>query len=134
MLKYLEKRKIWLIYIPLTIYWVMLFTATSLPAYNLPSLGFYDKLNHLSAYTILSLLLNLTLIYQRKSKILFEKASVASILIASTYGALDEIHQMFVPGRFAELLDWIADFSGAVIGVLFISFLMKKLNYKPEFR
>ncbi|MGH7717559.1 MAG: VanZ family protein [Gemmatimonadaceae bacterium] len=42
-------------------------------------------------------------------------AVFAGILIL---GALDEWHQRFVPGRSTELYDWIADGTGALVGML----------------
>jgi VanZ family protein len=131
--KYLEKRKVWLVYIPLAVYWPILFTATTLPVERLPSVGFTDKINHFIAYFILAVLVNLTLIYQRKSRILFEKASIATIIICLFYGALDEVHQMFVPGRFAETLDWVADASGTAAAVLLIYFLINRFRYRLDF-
>lgn len=133
MFEFLEKRKIWLVYVPLTIYWVMLFTATSIPVERLPSLGLSDKINHLIAFFLLAILLYLTLIYQRKSRFLYEKAAIATIIICMLYGAIDEIHQLFIPGRFAEILDWVADGSGAILGVFLVYFLKNKLNYNLEF-
>jgi len=131
--EFLQKRKIWLVYIPLIIYWVILFTATSLPVERLPSIGFTDKINHFVAYFILAVLLNLTLIYQRKSQLLFEKAPIATIVICLFYGALDEVHQLFVPGRSAEILDWVADALGTTAAVLLIYFLLNRLKYRLDF-
>jgi VanZ family protein len=122
-----------MVYVPLTIYWLILFIATTTPVERLPSIGFTDKINHFIAYFILAVLVNLTLIYQRKFRFLFEKASIATIIICLFYGALDEVHQMFVPGRFAETLDWVADASGTSLGVLVIYFLIVKLKYRLEF-
>ena len=133
MFEFLEKRKVWLVYIPLVIYWLILFVATTLPAQRLPSVGFTDKVNHFIAYFVLAVLVNLTLIYQRKSRFLFEKATVATIVICLFYGAVDELHQMLVPGRFAETLDWVADALGAFAGVLFVYFLINRLRYRLEF-
>ena len=133
MFEFLEKRKVWLVYIPLVIYWLILFVATTLPAQRLPSVGFTDKVNHFIAYFVLAVLVNLTLIYQRKSRFLFEKATVATIVICLFYGAVDELHQMLVPGRFAETLDWVADALGAFVGVLFVYFLINRLKYRLEF-
>ena len=133
MFKYLEKRKVWLVYIPLTIYWLILFTATSLPVQRLPSIGFTDKINHFLAYFILAVLVNLTLIYQRKSRFLFNKASLVTIFIGLLYGAFDELHQILIPGRFAETLDWIADGMGTFVGVLVVYYLISKLKYRLEF-
>ena len=45
-------------------------------------------------------------------------AVVLSFIITLGYGALDELHQYFVPGRYASLLDVLLDGGGAVLGVL----------------
>ncbi len=34
-------------------------------------------------------------------------------LVVSLYGAVDEIHQSFVPGRSSTVSDWVADTAGA---------------------
>ena len=36
--------------------------------------------------------------------------------LASLYGATDEFHQSFVPGRDSDVLDWVADTLGAALG------------------
>ena len=134
MFEYLERRKVWLVYIPLVVYWLILFTATTLPAQRLPSVGFTDKVNHFIAYFILAVLVNLTLIYQRKSRLLFEKAPIATVIICLFYGAVDELHQLLVPGRSAETLDWVADASGALFGIIIFYFLINRLKYHLEFK
>jgi VanZ family protein len=37
-------------------------------------------------------------------------------LIATAYGAIDEFHQSFVPGRSSTVADGIADAAGAALG------------------
>lgn len=133
MFEFLEKRKIWLVYIPLGIYWIILFTATSIPIDQLPSLGLSDKINHFVAFFFLAVLLFLTLKYQRKNNYLFDKASLIAFIVSLIYGAIDEIHQMWIPGRYAEVLDWLADGFGALAGVLVVSYLMNRLKYQAEF-
>ena len=45
------------------------------------------------------------------------------LLMGVGYGALDEWHQSFVPGRDASVGDWVADSAGVILGlVLFSSF------------
>jgi len=122
-----------MVYVPLTIYWLILFIATTTPVERLPSIGFTDKINHFIAYFILAVLVNLTLIYQRKFRLLFEKASIATIIICLFYGAVDELHQILVPGRFAETLDWVADASGTIMAVLIVNFLINKFKYQLKF-
>ena len=43
-------------------------------------------------------------------------ATIAAALIAVAYGAVDEIHQGFVPGRVPAVADAVADAVGAMIG------------------
>jgi VanZ family protein len=42
----------------------------------------------------------------------------AAWMVAALYGASDEWHQMYVPGRFPEFRDLLADAVGALAGVL----------------
>lgn len=41
----------------------------------------------------------------------------AAVALAVLYGALDELHQWFVPGRNSDARDWLADAVGALAGV-----------------
>jgi VanZ family protein len=122
---FLEKHKSKLIYIPLVLYWLTLFIFTTLPSKDLPKTGINDKIEHLSAYFILTTLLSLALLFQNKSIKTKKNFSIASIFIVAVYAALDEIHQLFIPGRDCDILDWTADMIGAVIGIFLIIILVK---------
>ena len=132
MFEYLEKRKVYLVYVPLIVYWIMLFIATTLPVSNLPSVDISDKIKHFSAFLGLSVLLSLTLIYQNKVLLFKKYFLTAALIISSLYGLLDEIHQSFVPGRNSEFLDWLADSLGSAVGVLIVFYLLKKFKYLPK--
>lgn len=114
------------IYLPLIIHWVTIFILTSLPSESLPSVEISDKLNHFLAFFVLGFFLNLTLKYQTKFPALKKNILIITIIIASGYGLLDELHQLFVPGRSAEVLDWIADFIGAISGSLLAEAIYRK--------
>ena len=129
MFEFLEKKKIYLVYLPLAVYWLILFVLTSLPAKSLPKVEIGDKFEHLGAFFVLAILLSLALYYQNKNIFLKKNFLAASIVIASFYGVLDELHQYYIPGRYTEFLDWFADTLGAVIGVLLVRYLLNKFNY-----
>lgn len=125
MLSILEKRKILLIYVPLAVYWVILLFLTSIPGPDIPqSISFNDKLEHISAFCILGVLLMLALKVQNRFPALKLHYWLFALFISSFYGALDEVHQLFIVGRSCDFLDWIADTGGALVGVLCMGLLI----------
>ncbi|HNC23707.1 MAG TPA: VanZ family protein [Opitutaceae bacterium] len=75
----------------------------------LPNLPESDKVVHFLAYGLLA-----TLICRLGRG---WKAAVVGALLASAYGATDEWHQYFVPGRSCDVWDWVADTAGAMVAV-----------------
>lgn len=132
---YLERNRKYLLHFPLFIYWIVLFILTSLPSGMAITTDVSDKINHFGAYGLLSVFLYSTLYFQSKFSILKKYPALFTVVIASVYGALDEIHQMYVPGRSAEFLDWIADFTGSIVAVLITRYLLehiKKLEFEKS--
>ena len=43
-----------------------------------------------------------------------------ALVLSVFYGLTDEFHQMFVPGRVADLFDLLADAGGAIIGLFVV--------------
>jgi VanZ family protein len=129
---FIEKNKKKLLYIPLIIYWIILFVLTTLPGNDLPNVGINDKIEHFIGYFVLGFLLSLTLLFQNKFLRIRKYFAFVSGFIIALYAALDEIHQLFVPGRDCEFLDWTADMIGASIGILLIIFLIKIFQYSRK--
>ena len=65
-----------------------------------------DKFAHFGVYSVLGLLLALA-----------ARSPAVVIALGALYGISDEVHQMFVPGRTAELADWFADVLGVLVGL-----------------
>lgn len=133
MFRFLEKYKIPLVFVPLGLYWVLLLVLTSLPAENLPDVSFSDKVEHLLAFCVLAVLLKLTLLLQNKNVNVKKRSSLFTIVIVGIYAGLDEIHQIFIPSRTGDIVDWIADISGALIAVLLLGLILKYFSPKSEF-
>ena len=51
---------------------------------------------------------------------------VLAIVLASAYGATDEFHQLFVPGRSCDPADWLVDTIAATIGILSFNAMKKR--------
>ncbi|MGB8317125.1 MAG: VanZ family protein [Ignavibacteriaceae bacterium] len=132
MFDFIEKNKGKLLYIPLVIYWLVLLVLTTLPGKELPKTGINDKIEHFTAYFLLGILLSLTLLFQNKFSKIKKYFTLFTGLIIGLYAALDEIHQLFIPGRNCDILDWTADMIGASIGILVIIFLIKILQYSQK--
>jgi len=130
--RFLEKRKVLLVYTPLVLYWIVLLAATSFSTISVPTTDVSDKIMHFIAYFGLGILLNLTLMFQNKYVNLKKKNWFNTIFIGSVYAALDEFHQYFIPGRSMEFLDFVADFFGLVLAVVFVLFLLRLNKFVPQ--
>lgn len=128
MYSYLERNRVYIIYAPLFIYWLIIFILTSLPGNVALDIHVSDKIEHFGAYGLLSVFLYTTLNFQRKFRVLKENPATFTLVFASLYGMIDELHQLFVPGRTADILDWTADFMGSLIAVLITKFIIEKLR------
>lgn len=129
MFDYLEKNWKKTIFIIFAAYWIVLLTATSLPGSDLPDLGVSDKLEHFSAYLIFSFMLCIVLMFQDKYRLLKRRALPTTILFISVYAAFDELHQLFIPGRSCDIIDWSADFTSACLAVSVV-YVLSKINLK----
>ena len=72
------------------------------------------KLAHVTEYMIFSLILLRGVRGERKGWQL--NWALAALAIAAGYAALDELHQMFVPGRGPAIRDVLIDATGAALG------------------
>lgn len=77
-----------------------------------------DKISHFIAYSVL--MINIGLIVHGSTK-----GMIIGVSLALLYGALMEIGQHFVPGRYMSLMDIIANSLGVLFGVI-ITFLLGK--------
>ena len=95
--------------------WMALIFYTSSQPDPVPAVtrAVWDKLLHLGGYVALAMLFARAL---RAEGVSAATASILAALLASAYGATDEVHQLFVPLRHSDVRDWIADSIGAVIG------------------
>ncbi len=94
---------------------VVLLTGTSMPGRDIPSHpGFLDNVAHFSLYGMLAFLVS-----RAAHRGGWRGARLWLILpLISAFGALDELHQLFIPGRDAEVGDWMFDTAGAALGIL----------------
>jgi VanZ family protein len=75
----------------------------------------WDKALHLGAYAALGFLFFRAF---RGEGANWMAAAVLAFAATSAYGASDEWHQLFTPGRQSDLADWVADTLGGAMGVM----------------
>jgi VanZ family protein len=77
----------------------------------------WDKVVHALLFAILATLIRLTL------------PKLPSVGVLTFIGAIalaDELHQLSLPGRNADVIDWVADVAGAAVALLVMSSLHTK--------
>ena len=97
----------------------LIFGVSSLSRLPTPAAAVEDGIWHALAYGVLGGLLLRGVAGARWLGVTIRAALVATLL-ASLYGATDELHQWFVPGRAAELSDLGADAIGATMATCLI--------------
>lgn len=98
-------------WVPAIAWAALLFFLSSRESLPAPRLPHFDKVAHFGAYLVLGALLALA---ADRSRLPLWVA----ILLGIAYGASDEVHQMFVPGRTSSLGDLAADAAGVLVAVL----------------
>ena len=78
-----------------------------------------DKLLHAAAYAVLGVLCLRAC--HGGLEALAPGPTLGGYLLAAGYGLFDELHQSWVPGRDASVLDWLADAVGAGLAVALVA-------------
>jgi len=110
-------------------YALFIFGLSSIESASLPSLRFAlgDKLIHLGEYGLFGFLFARLFV-----QLGLRHPYLWAALIASFYGATDEIHQFYVPGRTMEVYDWMADTLGGLLGSQACRLWLKKISGKSK--
>jgi len=90
-----------------------------------------DKILHLVEYGGLATLLTWGL---RSLRVAPRRAFLIALLVASGYGASDEIHQYFVPNRECDVYDWMADTAGAALGAGVSLLVLRRRDARASIR
>jgi VanZ family protein len=108
-------------------YAILILIVSSIPDLSPPQLGFrfQDKLYHFLEYAVFSILLFFAL-FNSPRNFLRKNFLIIAILIGLVFAAIDEIHQSLIPGRSADVKDFLADFLGLFFVQLFFWFYYRK--------
>ena len=100
--------------------WAALILAlTSVPGSAVPDVGVDsgDKLAHLLLYGVLGALA-LRAAWNPTHPL---RSIMVVALGVALFGAADELHQLIIPGRSADLVDWVADSIGGLTGAALVA-------------
>jgi VanZ family protein len=94
-------------------YMAAIFTVSGGPGPELPPGLSWDKVLHAGAYAVMTGLV-VWAMTRGRLRDATGRALLAGVLVAAAYGATDELHQAFVPGRQSDVFDFLADAIGAL--------------------
>ncbi|MFC1538104.1 VanZ family protein [Candidatus Latescibacterota bacterium] len=105
---------------------LLIFVMSSFPGYKLPTLGFQfsDKFVHTLEFGLFGIFLYRAFRYST----FFTRPYLFTILAGLPYAALDEFHQLYVPGRFSSVGDFAAD----SVGILLFAGISALVNPKKK--
>jgi VanZ family protein len=106
-------RRAFLLWLPVILYMAAIFYVSSLPQPPVPPGG--DKPWHILAYLGLGVV-TVRAVAGGLPPAIDARVAAFAMAIAIGYGATDELHQAFVPGRSAQVADLVADAIGVMSG------------------
>lgn len=112
---YRTSSRFWSHWLPVLAYLALIFILSAQPNLQPPvHFADSDKVMHLGEYAVLGALLARAL---RVSNPAWSALTIAfaAVALSSLWGASDEYHQSFVPGRDSSAYDWCADTMGALL-------------------
>lgn len=93
-----------------------------------PGVDVLSSIAHFCEYTMFGVLLANALC----SHMPLRRACLIAIACGSLYGVSDEIHQLFVPGRMCDPVDWIVDTAGAALGSSVVYAVLRNRRYEQR--
>ena len=105
-------------WLPVLAYCGGIFALSSVPGGKAAFTLFFgaDKLIHAVEFGLLASLVARALGPGTRGMLTRSEAFVGTVLFCLAFGALDEVHQSYVPGRYSDFWDLAADLCGASLG------------------
>jgi VanZ family protein len=108
-------------WIPAIVMMALIFSASSLPATDIPRFGEWDVLVKKSGHAIGYALLGVTYFFALPKSLSNRYKTVLAILMVVLFALSDEFHQSFVEGRTSSLRDVAIDTAGAAAALIFVN-------------
>jgi VanZ family protein len=129
-----NRSKFWSHLFPLYVYTLAVFVActvrVAIPQHAGP---WTDKTDHFVAFAVFQILTERALGHRllRSVKAFAVQRRVSAIALSALYGGVLEVWQGVVPWRSMELLDWVADVLGALIGAVIYGAFQRSCQPEP---
>jgi len=121
-----DKKKVFYFIMTLIIA-ILIYYASTIESPSQPETSNFSIIYHFAIFFMFAFFLLLSI---KKEKLDFNAAFI-TFLISGVYSFLDEIHQLFVPNRFASLKDVLIDVIGIICGIILIK-LIENFNKKKS--
>ncbi|MGV8152078.1 MAG: VanZ family protein [Candidatus Nanoarchaeia archaeon] len=118
MILHLEKNKLIPIVLALLLAFAIFYTSSNSFKGSLVAAGWKSYAYHFGIYSIFSFFVLASFASKNKSHLY-----ILAIIVAIFYGATDEFHQYFVPGRACTLVDFLTNSIGVLFTGVFYAYL-----------
>jgi VanZ family protein len=108
----------------------VILVGTSLPGSDVPDTGIAhaDKLVHFALYAVFGLLFARARARVHGARWASPRGLAGAVGLVALLGGADEVHQRWIPGRSADVVDWCADVAGGTFALL----LAARMSPRPE--
>jgi VanZ family protein len=119
--------------LPLFLWMLLIFISSSIPSQEWPDVGWWGwaKVVHLIYFGTLCFLTWRATCNQQRFPLLAHYPRVTAIVTTMLYGASDEFHQLFTPGRHAQVSDVMIDTFGGLLFLAGLSIYLLRTKQAP---
>jgi len=120
-------RKFLIFHLPAILYAALIIVLSSIPILGKPPIDIwkFDKMIHFVEYAIFAILVFRS-ISNISPKLNAGHTIVLSLILVGMFAFVDEYYQSYIPGRHSDPFDWLFDFLGAALIILYMQYRKKK--------
>nr|MBN2277211.1 VanZ family protein [candidate division Zixibacteria bacterium] len=119
-------RNFFIYHLPAIAYAALIIILSSIPDLGKNSFDIFklDKIIHFIEYAVFAILVFRSISHLMPNRVILILG--ISLVLVAMFAMFDEFYQSYIPGRHSDPFDWLFDFLGATLIIVFLHYRLRK--------